>query len=203
MAKQSIAAVDCRGAPRLAMTGELMRAIFFGVSLLFATPASAEVVSANANGFHVRQSMQLVVPPELAYDAFGRVGSWWDKEHTYSGDSSNMSLTLSRGGCFCEQLKNGGGIEHLHVSYVDPGKRLLLTGSLGPLLFDATAGSMDVKFDKIAGGTKVTMDYKVAGFANGGAEKLAPLVDSVLGEQFKRYREYARNQRAEPKPAGE
>jgi len=41
------------------------------------------------------------------------------------------------------------------------------------------------------------MDYRVAGFANGGAEKLAPAVDSVLADQFKRYREYSRNQRPE------
>ena len=58
-----------------------MRAILFGVSLLFAGPASAEVVSANPNGFHVRQTIQLVVPPEVAFDAFGRVGDWWDKGH--------------------------------------------------------------------------------------------------------------------------
>jgi hypothetical protein len=36
------------------------------------------------------------------------------------------------------------------------------------------------------------MDYKVGGFANGGADKMAPLVDGVLAEQFKRYREYVR-----------
>lgn len=157
----------------------------------------AEVVTANSNGFHVRQSVQLVIPPDLAYGTFARVGSWWDKQHTYSGDAGNMSMTLSGGGCFCERLPNGGGIEHMRVAYVDPGKRLVLTGSLGPLLYDATAGSMDVQFDKIAGGTRVTMNYRVAGFANGGADRMAPLVDSVLGEQFKRYREYARTQRPE------
>jgi hypothetical protein len=103
-----------------------------------------------------------------------------------------MSLALSPGGCFCERLPNGGGIEHMRVSYIDPGKRIVLTGSLGPLLYEATAGVMDLQFERSAGGSKVTLDYKVAGFANGGAEKLAPLVDSVLGEQFKRYREYVR-----------
>jgi len=37
----------------------------------------------------------------------------------------------------------------------------------------------------------------VAGFANGGAEKLAPLVDQVLAEQMKRFRVYAASA---PKP---
>ena len=35
------------------------------------------------------------------------------------------------------------------------------------------------------------MDYRVAGFANGGGEKLAPLVDQVLAEQMARLRKYA------------
>ena len=157
-----------------------------------ASPAAAEVVSAGPNGFHVRHSVQMVVPTDKAYSGFGQVATWWNKDHTYSGDSTNLSLALSPGGCFCERLPNGGGIEHLRVTYLDPGKRIVLTGSLGPLLYEATSGVMDLQFERSASGSKVTLDYKVGGFANGGAEKLAPLVDSVLGEQFKRYREYVR-----------
>lgn len=175
-----------------------MKWIVVAAGLMCASGAArAEVVSSGPNGFHVRQSMQLVVPQEIAFAAFGRVGGWWNKAHTYSGDSANLSLSLSPGGCFCERLPGGGGVEHMRVTYVDPGKRAVLTGSLGPLLYDATVGSMDLQFEKIAGGTKVTMNYRVAGFANGGAEKMAPLVDGVLADQFKRYREYSRNQRPE------
>nr|AIA12086.1 Polyketide cyclase / dehydrase and lipid transport [uncultured bacterium] len=173
-----------------------MRAIPLIVLALLAAPASAEVVGSNANGFQVRQSAQIVVPPAATYAAFGKIGRWWSGEHTYSGKSDNLSLSLNPGGCFCERLDGGGGIEHLRVTYVDPGKLVLLTGSLGPLLYEATTGVMDVQFERIAGGTKVTLDYRVAGFANGGAEKLAPLVDSVLAEQFKRFREFARNPQA-------
>jgi hypothetical protein len=140
----------------------------------------------------------MVVPQQEAYDTFGQVGRWWNAEHTYSGKSENLSMTLQSSGCFCERLENGGGIEHMRIAYIDPGKRIVLTGSLGPLLYEATAGVMDMKFERIAGGSKVTMDYKVSGFAEGGAEKLAPLVDGVLADQFKRYREYARK----PRPAG-
>ena len=173
-----------------------MRAFPLIVLSMLAVPASAEVVSAGPNGFHIRQSAPMVVPPPAAFTAFGRVGSWWSGGHTYSGKATNLSMALSPGGCFCERLDAGGGIEHMRVSYVDPGKRVVLTGSLGPLLYEATAGVMDVQFERIAGGTKVTMDYRVAGFANGGAEKMAPLVDGVLAEQFKRYREFARNPRS-------
>ena len=159
--------------------------------VLMAQPASAAVVSAGANGFVVRHSATLVVPPDAAFRAFANVSGWWNKDHTYSGDSVSLTLSPVAGGCFCERLKNGGGIEHLRVTFVQPGERMLLTGALGPLLYEAVAGAMDVQFEKIAGGTRVTMTYKVAGFANGGADKLSAPVDTVLGEQMRRYRAFA------------
>jgi hypothetical protein len=118
--------------------------------------------------------------------------AWWDPEHTYSGDSANLTLSLIPGGCLCERIpKTRGGVEHLHVAYVEPGKRVVLTGALGPLLYEATTGVMDVQVKTIAGGSQLTLDYKVAGFANGGADKLAPAVDEVLTDQMKRLRAYA------------
>ena len=153
--------------------------------------ARAEVVGASGNGFEVRYAIQVVMPPERAFDAFTRISQWWNKAHTYSGDSSNLSLSLTPGGCFCERLPGGGGIEHLRVTYVEPGQELVLTGALGPLLYEATTGVMAIKVERIAGGSRLTLDYKVAGFANGGAEKLAPLVDQVLGDQMARFRKFA------------
>ena len=159
---------------------------------LAAAPASAEVVSASANGIEVRETVPLVVPPDAAFKAFGQLPAWWDSEHTYSGDSTNIRLDLIPGGCFCERIpKTGGGVEHMHVAFVDPGKRVVMTGALGPLLYEATTGVMDVQIKTIAGGSQLVLDYKVAGFANGGADKLAPAVDGVLAEQLKRFRTYA------------
>jgi hypothetical protein len=160
-------------------------------ALAISVPAHAEVVSSNAHGFEVRHVVQTVIPQSAAFDAFGQVSQWWSKDHSYSGDSGNMSLSLSPGGCFCERLPGGGGVEHMQVAYVVPGERVVLTGSLGPLLYEATAGVMDVKVERIAGGSRLVMNYRAAGFANGGAEKMAPLVDQVLGEQMARFRKYA------------
>jgi hypothetical protein len=50
---------------------------------------------------------------------------------------------------------------------------------------------MDVQVKTIAGGSQVTLDYRAAGFAKGGADKLAVAVDGVLAAQMKRYRAYA------------
>jgi len=168
-----------------------MRVLFLGLTALIASPAAAEVVSAEPHGFEIQHVVNLVMPQPKAFAAFGQVGQWWSKDHTYSGDAARMSLQLRPGGCLCETFEDGGGIEHLRVTYLKPGEQVVLTGSLGPLLYQATAGVMDVKFERIAGGSRVTMNYRAAGFASGGAEKLAPLVDQVLGEQMKRFRVYA------------
>lgn len=154
----------------------------------------AEVVSASPNGFEISHSIQLVAPPATVYTAFGQIGGWWAKGHSYSGDSGNLRLSLTPGGCFCERFPKGGGIEHMRVTYVDPGKRVVMTGALGPLLYEATAGVMDVQIERLAGGTRFSLNYRVAGFAKGGADKLAPLVDQVLAEQVKRFRGFATTQ---------
>ncbi len=169
-----------------------MKTIAVAALLLSSSPAAAEIVSASSNGFEVREAVSLVIPPQVAFELFSNIASWWDPEHTYSGDSANLSLSLAPGGCFCERIpKTGGGVEHLRVTYLEPGKRVVLTGALGPLLYEATMGVMDVQVKTIAGGSQVILDYKVAGFANGGADKLAAAVDAVLAAQIKRFRTYA------------
>lgn len=168
-----------------------MKTVAAAAALMIAAPAAAEVVSSGEHGFELRYSVTVPAEPAEAMSAFARPARWWDDGHTYSGASANLSLRLEPGGCFCERLPKGGGIEHLRIAYVDPGKRIVLTGSLGPLLYEATAGVMDVQFKPVAGGSEVSLNYRVAGFAKGGAAKWAPLVDRVLANQVDRYRAHA------------
>lgn len=168
-----------------------MRAFLLVGTALLSVPAAAEVVSADAHGFEVSNSVNLVVPVPQAYAAFGRLNGWWSDAHSYSGKAANMRLSLQPGGCMCETIPEGGGVEHLRVAVVQPNERIVMTGSLGPVLYEAASGVMDVKFERIAGGSRVTMNYRAAGFANGNGDKMAPLVDSVLAEQMKRFRTYA------------
>jgi hypothetical protein len=163
-----------------------MRALLIASTLLTAAPAAAEVKSASANGFSLEHKAVVPVAPERLFGNIGQVSRWWNPEHSYSGKAESLSMDLRAGGCFCEKLPGGGGIEHLRVVYVDPGKRAVLTGALGPLLYDAVSGVMDIQVKPSANGSELTMSYKAAGFASGGADKLAPLVDRVIGEQFQR-----------------
>jgi hypothetical protein len=168
-----------------------MKCIVALALLATATPAAADVVSASPNGFEVRETVPLVVKPELAFSSFASLPAWWDPAHTYSKDAANLSLNLAPGGCLCENFPDGGGIEHLHVTYVEPGKHIILTGALGPLLPMAANGVLDVQIKSSAGGSVLTLDYRVSGFYNGGADKIAPAVDGMLAGQMKRFRAYA------------
>ena len=160
--------------------------------LLLTTPAAAaaEVVSSSANSFHIQQSFTVSAPPAAAFAAFGQVQKWWSASHTYSGDPKRLSLQLRPGGCFCERLASGG-VEHLRVTYVDAPERIVLTGALGPLLYQAVTGVMDVRIQPAGAGSQVSMNYKAVGFASGGADKLAPAVDGVLTEQMKGFATFA------------
>src|SRR4051812_6165530 len=107
-----------------------MRFLIFGAFVLMAWPATAEVVSASSNGFEVRETVNLAVPPGIAFQSFAELPNWWDPDHTYSGKSENLSLNLNPGGCFCERFPDGGGgVEHMRVTMVEPGKHVILTGS--------------------------------------------------------------------------
>ena len=163
-----------------------MKIIAAVVIALAPAVAQGEVVSSSDHGFVIRNSVDVAMAPAAAYQRFARPAAWWSPSHTYSGDASNLSMELKPGGCFCEKLA-GGGVEHLRVSHANAGKRLILTGGLGPLLFEAVGGTMDVRFAPAGTGTRVTLEYKVSGFPTGGADKLAPAVDGMLAEQLSRY----------------
>ena len=166
------------------------------VAMIAAAPAQAKVVSSSAHGFEISHGFDTGMTANEIYALFGQPSRWWSSDHTYSGDARRLKMTLQPGGCFCETLPNGGGIHHLRVTYVDPGKRVVLEGGLGPLLYEAVAGVMDAQIKpRAGGGSTITLNYRASGFAKGGADKLAPLVDSVLGSQMARMAAVARKPR--------
>ena len=141
----------------------------------------------SSTGFLVRHTATIAAPPARVYDALVRqVGSWWHSDHTFSGDARNLSIDARPGGCFCEKLKEGGGVEHMRVVYAAPGERLRMSGALGPLQASGLAGSLTWSLAATPGGTTIELSYSVGGFLAGGFEKMAPAVSGVLEEQLRR-----------------
>ena len=150
----------------------------------------AEIVDTSATGFLVRHSVTAEGAPDKAYRAIIDVARWWNPEHTYSGDAVNLSLDARPGGCFCEKLKDGGGVMHMSVAYVAPGQAIRLVGGLGPLQGSGVAGSMAMKVSADGANTRIDLAYSVGGYWQGGFDKIAPGVNAVLGEQMGRLKTY-------------
>jgi uncharacterized protein YndB with AHSA1/START domain len=157
-------------------------------ALVASGPSGAAEIT--PNGFRVKQELRIAAPPAKVFESLtGQIGAWWNEQHTYSGDSRNLSIEPRPGGCFCERLVDGG-IEHMRVVQVRSPRVLRMVGGLGPLQGTGVAGAWTWQLSALDGGTKLELDYVVGGFLPGGFEKLAPLVESVLGEQAERLKRF-------------
>lgn len=154
-------------------------------------PVSAEVLDAAANGFTVRYQVAIAAERTAVYAAaVGSIGDWWSSDHTVTGHATNLYLTTSVPGCFCETLGEDSGLVHMTVSFVNPGVMVRLTGGLGPLGLMGVTGNMTWEFDEAESGTVVTLQYAVGGYMDGGLDTLAPAVDGVLVEAMDRLKSF-------------
>src|SRR5207248_10860805 len=126
--------------------------------------AVAEIADSTASGFTYKLTLNLQAPSETVYQRLLSVGDWWASDHTFSGDAHNLSIDPKPMGCWCEKLPNGGGVRHMQVINVMPGKMLVMTGGLGPLQFMAASGSMVFKISPQASGAKLEITYSVTGY---------------------------------------
>jgi uncharacterized protein YndB with AHSA1/START domain len=162
--------------------------------LLLAAHAHAEVKQAAADGFIIEHKFQIAATPAQAWQALGHPERWWPKEHTWSGSPGNLSLKTELGGCFCERWKDGGA-EHGRVIMVRRNELLRLNAALGPFQDMAISGVLSVALASRDGGTAATITYRVSGTAEHGFDKMVPVVDQVIGQQFGGFAQYAAKSR--------
>ena len=170
----------------------MKRSLLFAVIVvaLMQAYAAAEIADSTASGFTYKLTLNLQTSPETVYQRLLSIGDWWSSDHTFSGDAHNLSLDAKPMGCWCEKLPNGGGVRHMQVVNVMPGKMLVMTGGLGPLQFMAATGSMVFKVSPQAGVAKLEITYGVTGYFPGGTNGLSSSVDGVLNTQFVRFKSY-------------
>jgi hypothetical protein len=154
--------------------------------LLAADGAVAEVVSATAAGFEVKETAHLASAPDKAYAVLLTPSHWWNSEHTYSGNAANLTLEARAGGCWCETLPDGGSVQHMTVTYLAPGKVLRLRGGLGPLGSLPVEGVMTWTLKSAGGGTDISLSYAISGTSPQGFDALSKGVDGVLAEALAR-----------------
>jgi uncharacterized protein YndB with AHSA1/START domain len=163
------------------------RTTALAVLAIWLTPLSAmaEVLYVNETAFAVRHEAELGVEPAEAFDAItGRISEWWSADHSWGGDASKLYFKTGVGGCFCEHLPDGGGVEHLRVIYYRPGQEIRLTGALGPLQQMGVHGAMSWRIEEREDHKQMLVfEYRINGYTAVGLEALAPAVDGVIGEQ--------------------
>jgi uncharacterized protein YndB with AHSA1/START domain len=175
--------------------------ILAGLAMLGVREAHGEVLEATPGGFSVKTTVSIAAPRARVYDALVQaVGRWWDPEHTYSGDAANLSIDPRPGGCFCEKLAQQGAVQHGMVVLAIPAKTLRLSGAIGPLQESGVAGSLTFDLAEREGATDVAMTYSVGGYRQGGLQTLAPLVDTVLGTQLRRLKDFVEKGTPAPSP---
>jgi hypothetical protein len=146
-------------------------------------PAMADVKAKAPDGFVIQIKGEVALDRDAAWARLLDIGSWWNGGHTYSGDAANMKLDAMAGGCWCE-LWAGGEVEHGRVMLVMPLSLVRLDAALGPLQEMGVSGAMTLTLsDGAAGGTAITLDYKVSGSSLSGLDGLADTVNQVLSEQ--------------------
>ena len=149
--------------------------------------AGADVTAKAPDGMTLHIVVESSLDRDAAWARLLDVASWWSDAHTYSGSAKSMSLDAQAGGCWCE-MWSGGEVEHGRVVMVMPKQVLRVHGAFGPLQELGVQAAMTFTLsDGAAGKTQLTLDYKVVGSSLSGLDKLAPIVDQVLGEQVKRF----------------
>jgi uncharacterized protein YndB with AHSA1/START domain len=170
------------------------------LALLATAPARADLTQASNLGFTSSFRSEIQAGTDAAWKAIVQLPRWWSDAHTWSGKAANLSLDAQAGGCWCERWDDRGSaasVQHGQVLMVLPGRALRLRGNLGPLQALPVDGVLDIVTSVQDGKTLLRLSYRVGGPADTGLEQLAPAVDRVMGEQFKRLKALVETGRAD------
>jgi uncharacterized protein YndB with AHSA1/START domain len=108
-----------------------------------------------------------------------------------------MTLELRAGGCWCESWDGGQSVQHGQVLLAQPGRLIRLAAALGPLQELPARGVLTIVTSAQEGKTFLRMTYRVGGPPDIGLDKLAPVVDQVMGQQFRRLKSMIETGKAE------
>jgi len=152
-------------------------------------PASADVLIAEPDQYHLVHKAHSKLSPAKLWARLVEPAIWWQANHTYSGDSANLSLDLRAGGLWQEKWSTADGehsIAHGQLLAVMPHKQLRLNAPFGPLQALPVTVIWTITLTPAEdGGTNIQFDERATGTSSTGLDKLAPAVDYVKAEAMK------------------
>lgn len=155
--------------------------------------AAADVTSTTDDSFVSRHEVVVKATPKEVWLALISPADWWRAEHTWSGDSKNLSLMPKAGGCFCETIPEvdepgrftlEGSVEHMRVVQAYPEAALRMVGNLGPLQSEPVTGVLTVTISKVDKGTRIVWEYNVGGPMRYEIPVISKAVDGVMSAQI-------------------
>jgi uncharacterized protein YndB with AHSA1/START domain len=170
---------------------------FLALLASLAAPAWADTGNVSPYGFISIFRDEVKASPADLWQAVVQLPRWWSGQHSYSGQASNMSLDAQAGGCWCERWGDGNSVQHGHVVQIQPGRTLRLYANLGPLQELPVTGVLTFTVAMQETKTILRLTYRVSGPPDVGLDKLAPVVDQVIGQQFKRLKSLAESGKPE------
>jgi hypothetical protein len=162
-------------------------------SMVWGVSASAEVTRATDDSFVSRHEVVVKASPKEVWLALISPATWWTSEHTWSGNSKNLTLVPQAGGCFCETIPEvdepgrftlEGSVEHMRVVQAYPESALRMVGNLGPLQSEPVTGVLTVAISKVDKGTRIVWEYNVGGPMRYEVPVISKAVDGVMGAQL-------------------
>ena len=157
----------------------------FTTVILAAFASHAEVVSSSSTHFVLRHEATTPLSPDAAWERLTDPASWWHPDHTYSGDSANLSLDVTAGGLWREDW-DGGSVAHGRVLMVATGTALRMEAPFGPLQGVGAYTIWTITITPAENGTVVTFDEIATGPPTAKLDELAPAVDFVKSEAMRR-----------------
>ncbi|MET1256907.1 hypothetical protein [Aliikangiella maris] len=170
---------------------QLITTISFGLLLFFSTFSQADVVRSEDNYFEIQLETLVNAPIDQLDKTLLAIHSWWQADHTYSGESRNLYLDIKQQHCFCETLPDDGIVRHMQVVFYQRQKKLRLSGGLGPLQALAVNGVLEFS---IKADTKTKSHLLVTYRVSGTGAKLtnwANPVNQVISAQVNALKQQA------------
>lgn len=158
-----------------------------------ATPLSAEVTKAEERHFITRDEAVVEADLKQTWLAMIAPAKWWNANHTWTGDSANLSITPQGGGCFCERVPEvdepdrftlEGSVEHMRVIHAFPERALRMQGGLGPLQSEPVVGVLTIVLSEVEEGTRIVFEYNVGGPMRYEVDVISKAVDGVMSQQL-------------------
>jgi hypothetical protein len=148
---------------------------------------AGEVKSATADGFAIEHQAQLPFPPVPDLRRPGPGGLWWNDEHTFSGKAPQPHAAAAGGRLLLRALARSAASSTAGCC-TPATARCCAAKRARPLQDMALTGSWRSRSRprrRKDGGTALLLSYRVHGPAGQQLDKLAPVVDGVLGDSVR------------------